>query len=114
MEHCTSCNSPALAEYEGLWRDVADFEPPPPDAPLPDLTETAAVDALVTAMVQIDRNFDSLKKSLSLESSTASPPSPQALRREATLVREGFREALRSAGTKRTSSFVNGWNTQKS
>jgi hypothetical protein len=48
-------------DYPGLWRDVAEYSPPPSGAQLPQLVEVARVDSIVTAMSSIDRSFDNLK-----------------------------------------------------
>jgi len=43
--------------YAGLWRDVAAFQPPPPDTELPELLEVAEVSTFKAAMTMIDRSY---------------------------------------------------------
>jgi hypothetical protein len=50
-------------DYPGLWRDVAAYVTPAPDAQLPELVEIATVGSLTAAMSSIDRGFDNLKLS---------------------------------------------------
>jgi hypothetical protein len=50
-------------DYNGLWRDVQAFTPPPKDAKLPELKETAEIKSLAKIMAGIDRTFDNLKRS---------------------------------------------------
>ena len=82
-------------DYAGLWRDVAAFEPPPADAMLPELVETAEVESLAAAMVDVDRIFERLK---AVEAAGWNAPADQpdlVPAREATLLREAFRESAR-------------------
>jgi protein tyrosine phosphatase (PTP) superfamily phosphohydrolase (DUF442 family) len=45
-------------EYEGLWKSVAEYMPPPPGTKLPELHETTKLNDLSDAMAVIDRTFD--------------------------------------------------------
>lgn len=44
--------------YRGLWRDVAEFSPPPPSVELPELVERHETPPLATAMAQLDRAWE--------------------------------------------------------
>ena len=78
--------------YAGLWRDVENYSPPAPDAPLPELTEVAEVSSLVAAMTGLDRNYDLLTESREAEWSIP-PDHPDVVpAHEALLVREGLHE----------------------
>ncbi len=82
-------------QYTGLWEDIEAFLSPPIDTELPGLPETAEVDSLITAMVQIDRATENL--GLCKESDWNTPPEHPDVTpaREALLLNEGFRESMR-------------------
>lgn len=48
--------------YAGLWKDIERFQVPSPNRRLPKLVETAKVDPMVTAMVNINHQFEHLEK----------------------------------------------------
>lgn len=48
--------------YAGLWKDIERFQVPSPNTRLPKLVETAKVDPMVTAMVNINHQFEQLEK----------------------------------------------------
>lgn len=82
-------------DYKGLYRDVAAFKKPAPDAVLPELKAQAQVESLAAAMAKLDRHFDHVK--LAAASGWKTPPQhpdivPQA---ELLLVQEGLSESLR-------------------
>lgn len=81
--------------YAGLWRDVAAYVPVDDLQHTLELVEVADVDILAAAMAQIDRASDNLK--LMAERNWQAPPEfPELVARtEATLLAEGFREAVR-------------------
>lgn len=63
--------------YEGLWRDVADFDPAANPRPSADLPEQAAVDPFVLAMAQLGRawkNDDPLGVDESLREAARAAP----------------------------------------
>ncbi|MFM7037345.1 MAG: hypothetical protein ACKO2L_06445 [Planctomycetaceae bacterium] len=82
-------------DYKGLYRDVAAFKKPAPNAVLPELMSQAQVDSLAAAMAKLDRHFEHVK--LSAAAGWKTPPQhpdlvPQA---ELLLVQEGLSESLR-------------------
>lgn len=81
--------------YAGLWEDVEAFHSPPLDAELPEMQEIAEVDSLITAMVQIGRATENLRRCE--ENDWATPPKHPDIvpSREALLLKEGFRESAR-------------------
>lgn len=98
-------------EYAGLWRDVAAFRPPAPDARLPELVERAEVDSLSAAMAVLDRQWDNLK--FCRDAGWKTPKDhpdldpPQA----ALLVREAFTEAVRGLGANSPRPELKEWLT---
>ena len=84
-------------DYAGLWRSVAEYRVPPRDAALPALMETAKVDSLTTAMVDVNRAFERLQ--LCRDAGWQAPEDHPDLvpAREALLMGEGFHEASRAA-----------------
>lgn len=48
--------------YAGLWKDIERFQVPSPNRRLPKLVEAAKVDPMVTAMVNINHQFEQLEK----------------------------------------------------
>lgn len=91
--------------YPGLWRDVARYQPPPPNAKLPELREIAEVDSLAAAMAKLDRAFDELK--LCQKAAWDSPAEHPDLvpRAAAALVREQLRESARLLAEDRDARF---------
>jgi len=82
-------------DYAGLWRDVAAYAPPPAEAELPELVETAEVESLAETMANVDHIYDRLK---TIESAGWKTPPDQpdlAPEHEATLLLEAFRESAR-------------------
>ncbi|HUG93339.1 MAG TPA: hypothetical protein VML55_21040 [Planctomycetaceae bacterium] len=82
-------------DYSGLWRDVAAFSPPAAEAKLPELAEVAQVNSLAAAMAAIDRAFDNLTLCRGAGWTTPAGHPDLVPAREALLLTEGFREALR-------------------
>jgi len=81
--------------YAGLWRDVAAYQLPAQDEPLPELVEVADIDSLTAAMSQIDRATDHLKQCQSLQW-TSPPAHPDIVPvQQALLVKEAYRESVR-------------------
>ena len=95
-------------QYIGLWRDVAAFQPPPSDADLPELVETAEVDSLAAVMAQVDRYAAVLNRHLHADGRNASEDLPPTLHHNAVLVRESLRSDCRSgcARADRPSAFA--------
>lgn len=87
--------------YAGLWRDVAAFKPPNRDSKLPQLVETADVDSMATAMATIDRSYDRLKLCLQSPGFVPKDHPDISASREALLIKEGFRETIRSLTNKK-------------
>jgi hypothetical protein len=83
-------------EYVGLWRDVAAYQPPAADAPVPKLVEVAKVESLAAAMVQIDRSWDNLKLSRDAGWQAPAEHPDISLTQEALLLKESFHEAQRT------------------
>lgn len=82
-------------EYAGLWRDVAEFQPPPADASLPELVAVAEVDSLAAAMADLDRAWDRLKLCAAADWQTPRDHADLAAAHEALLVWEALRESRR-------------------
>ena len=94
-------------DYAGLWRDVAAFVPPEPDAELPELLEVAEVKFLTAAMVNIDRSFDHLK--LCRTAGWSEPPKHPDIvpLQEALLIKEALHETSRHLGNAYDEQFRN-------
>jgi protein tyrosine phosphatase (PTP) superfamily phosphohydrolase (DUF442 family)/cytochrome c556 len=91
--------------YQGLWRDVAAYAPPPKYAQLPELVETAEVESFAAAMAKIDRNFDNLKLCQQAEWSVP-PEHPDIVpAQESLILKEGMREAIRNLTADRNTEF---------
>lgn len=93
-------------EYTGLWRDVADYQPPPAHATLPDLVETAKVDSIVVAMANIDHAFDNVKLCQAAGWTTPEDHPDLVATQEALLVREGLHETARTLSTGYDEQFL--------
>lgn len=89
LEQCGT--SPA---YEGLWRDVRGFRVPPSEVALPELVERAAVNSLVSDMVDIDSRFNRLLEA-EAEGWRIRLDSEPAPAQDALLLKETLREASR-------------------
>ncbi|WP_372716976.1 hypothetical protein [Novipirellula sp.] len=88
--------------YPGLWRDVKSFEMPANDKPLPPLVPIAPINSMASLMVAIDQANEHLHSFADedwalLESHPDLRPTG-----EATLLREGFREAVRLRSSSKT------------
>lgn len=81
--------------FGGLWDSVQSYKKPPADAVLPELVDIAEIDFLVTAMAQIDRDFESLSRHRPADWVLAEEGSSRDSTELADLIREGFRESLR-------------------
>ncbi|MBI1347852.1 hypothetical protein GC163_16370 [bacterium] len=81
--------------YRGLWHDVEHFVPLPADTPLPELTSVAKVNSLAVAMAQIGRANDHLKLLASHQWQTSAEHPDLVPVAEATVLAEGFHEAVR-------------------
>ena len=81
--------------YVGLWRDVAQFQPPAASVVLPPLVESARRGTLTERMAAVDRHFDHLR--LLQKNTWRTPPEHPDLasRQEALLLRESFLESGR-------------------
>lgn len=83
-------------QYQGLWRDVANFKRSWNKASTSSLVEKAEVGLLARSMSQLSRSMESFDESLghrqnAHESSNEMPPSQIAV-----LIEEGFRESMRA------------------
>lgn len=76
--------------YAGLWRDIGGFQVPSPNIKLPNLVASAKVDPMVTAMVNINDQFEQLE----LLSASESPDEKETLQ-IILLLQEGFHETSR-------------------
>lgn len=85
-------------DYQGLWRDVQRFQPPPPNAELPELVEIADVGSFTAAMAQADRAFDNLEMIRDAQWLALADHPDIAPEQEALLLVEGLHEAGRNAG----------------
>jgi protein tyrosine phosphatase (PTP) superfamily phosphohydrolase (DUF442 family) len=83
-------------DYPGLWRDVENYTPPPADAALPVLVETAEIGSFAAAMAQIDRSYDNLKLCRDAGWKTPDDHPDLAPGQEALLLQEGLHEAARN------------------
>lgn len=86
-------------EYSGLWRDVAEFTPPPADAKLPELVAVAQVSSLAGAMADLDRAWDRLKLCAAAGWRTPADHADLTPAHEALLVWEALRESRRTLNT---------------
>ena len=91
--------------YPGLWRDVAHYTPPPADAVLPELVETAEVESFAAAMAKIDRNFDNLKLCQQAGWSVPADHPDLVAQQEALILKEGLRESARNLVEDRDARF---------
>lgn len=85
------------ADYPGLYESVRTFRPPTPEelAKLPkELPERVALPPLTTAMARLDRVWDRARFSVPTE--PAPGPAPRETVAAALVLRESFRELLRS------------------
>jgi hypothetical protein len=93
-------------EYAGLWRDIAAYRPPPPDAKLPELVEVAHVDSIVEAMSRIDHALDNVKFcQAALWRAPADHPDLVAAQ-EAMIIKEGLHEIGRTLAADYDEQFV--------
>jgi protein tyrosine phosphatase (PTP) superfamily phosphohydrolase (DUF442 family) len=83
-------------DYAGLWRDVEQFKPPPPDAKLPELVEVAQVGSMAAAMAQIDRAKDNLALAEQERWSVPKDHPDIAPQQEALILREALHETGRN------------------
>lgn len=81
--------------YQGLWRDVGNFTPPPADAELPELVEVAPIRSMAAAMANVDRASDNLKLCQKADWNTPADHPDLSPSQEALLMREGLQESLR-------------------
>jgi protein tyrosine phosphatase (PTP) superfamily phosphohydrolase (DUF442 family) len=86
-------------DYAGLYRDVAAFQPLPPDAGLPRLVEVAEIEPLVAAMARIGRLHDELKEMQAADWKPGIEHPDRRPDRVAILLMEELREAGRNLGT---------------
>jgi protein tyrosine phosphatase (PTP) superfamily phosphohydrolase (DUF442 family) len=84
-------------EYRGLWRDVAAFQPLPPDASLPPLVEAVQEESLAGAMAGLDRAWDGLKLCQAAGWKTPADHADLAPAHQALLAWEGLVESRRLA-----------------
>lgn len=96
------------ANYRGLWRDVAQFQPPQPGEQLPELREVAPVSGLVQAMSAVDAATEYLERLAENDFQPLAEHPDLAARHEALMLWEGFREAARlTSKDKRASDEAN-------
>lgn len=85
------------ANYRGLWRDVARYQPARSDEELPELVETAKVNDMVQAMASIDAAMEHLQMLSANEWKPLDEHPDLAAKPEAVILWEGFRESARFA-----------------
>lgn len=83
-------------EYPGLWRSVAQFRTPPPDASLPELAERAPVESLASAMAKGDRIFERVQANLADTEQGDTPSGQRTAREDSIQLAELFMEAART------------------
>jgi protein tyrosine phosphatase (PTP) superfamily phosphohydrolase (DUF442 family) len=96
--------------YAGLWRDVANYQPPGDDAALPELREIAEVGSLTAAMAKIDRAYDHLMLFRGANGMVVDGTAPEGhpdlvAAQEALLLKEGLRESARHLSGKFDEQF---------
>jgi protein tyrosine phosphatase (PTP) superfamily phosphohydrolase (DUF442 family) len=94
-------------DYAGLWRDVAAYSPPKPDARLPELHEVAEITSLAAAMANIDRRIDLLKSCRDAGWSVPSKHPDVVPSQEALLIKEALHESARLLGNNYDTQFRN-------
>ncbi|EAQ78120.1 cytochrome c [Blastopirellula marina] len=82
-------------DYTGLWKNVHEFTPLPPNAPRPKLVEVAQVESLAAAMADIDRIYDNLVLIDKAQWNTPADHPDLTPVGEALILREGLHEAGR-------------------
>jgi protein tyrosine phosphatase (PTP) superfamily phosphohydrolase (DUF442 family) len=93
-------------DYPGLWRDVAEYVPPPAGAKLPELVEIAQVDSLTAAMSSVDRAFDNLKLSQAGGWKALADHPDIVAAQEALIVKEALHESSRNLAAGHDAEFV--------
>ncbi len=92
-------------DYDGLWRDVRNFEPPHADTTLPEFVEVAKVESIAAAMAKLDRSFDHLKLSARVGWKPLTEHPDLIPAAEALLVQEGLRESARQLDKEYSEEF---------
>ncbi len=82
-------------DYGGLWQAVRAYRPLAPCADDPELVEVAELNPAATAMVRIDRAFETLQRCCSADESPLLATTVEDARQQAVLIREEFRELRR-------------------
>ncbi|MGF1582092.1 MAG: hypothetical protein ACFCD0_22425 [Gemmataceae bacterium] len=100
--------------YRGLWRAVANYQPPPMNSRLPKLVSIAKLESLTSVMAKLDRIFDNLKQCQ--EASWGTPEDHPDIdpKQEALLLRETLHEANRNLLRKYDQEFKNLMNRSES
>ncbi len=83
-------------DYAGLWRDVQEYTVPDASDVLPPLVEVADVGSLATAMADIDRIFDNVKRLRAAEWKAPVDHPDLDASHEALMLQESFHEAARN------------------
>lgn len=83
-------------KYQGLWKDVEAYQPPPAGTELPELVSVAKVDSFVAAMAKLDRGADHLELCRDANWSVPQDHPDLVASQEAQKVREGMQAALES------------------
>jgi len=82
-------------EYKGLWKDVAEYTPPRPDEPVPELHAISPVDNMAQAMVKMDRAWDNIGKIQKAGWKTPKDHPDLSADHEILILGESFRTATR-------------------
>ncbi len=88
--------------YPGLWRDVKSFKMPADDKPLPPLVPIGPIDSMASLMVAIDQSNEHLHSFADEDWALLDSHPDLRPAGEATLLREGFREAVRLRSSSKT------------
>ncbi len=93
--------------YPGLWRDVKSFKMPAKDKRLPPLVSIAPIDSMASLMVAIDQANGQLKSFADADWAVLDSHPDLRPASEATLLREGFREAMRLRSSSKADELAN-------
>lgn len=81
--------------YRGLWRDVAEFQMPTADEPLPELVEVAELQGRVQAMAQLGAAMENLERLAANDWQPLAEHPDITATHESLLIWEGLRESQR-------------------
>lgn len=93
-------------DYPGLWRDVADYQPPEANAILPPLTPIADVQPLAAEMAKIDRDMTDLQSQIRTLSANRVAPARREAANLALQLQQRLREIGRTQRTELDAAFM--------